>query len=204
MADKRIRSHAIKWSPYHLINFYPTIQVAYEYQWHPQFSLQADVGYVVKYQFVKYPFRNDRFIDKRGIKLKTEFRYYLNEHTGGDNSYLSVEPYQNIINFDRRVTRTECFDLECTILYSKQYLYKVRYRETGISIKYGLIERVGRFFLDINFGLCLRNVNYKKPGFDQQRWFPIPNEEKRLVIGPVVGIRLGYRFPVKEKPPIQR
>lgn len=188
--------HIVKLSPFHVLNFYPTLQFAYELQWHPRFSLQADIGYVLNFNNV-----NERFINKRGVKLKTEFRYYLDYNSRELLHYFAAEPYQNIINFDRRETQTECFDIECMIIYSKQYFYKVRYRESGFSLKYGIMRERKRIVFDINFGLTLRFVNYKKPDiprgfneFDNVGWFSIPNERKRVTVGPALGLRMGYRI----------
>jgi len=189
--------HIIKLSPFHVLNFYPTLQLAYELQWHSQFSLQADIGYVFTLD------NSDvRFIDKRGIKLKTEVRYYyLKNNSRTAMHYFAAEPYQNIINFDRRETKTECFDIECMIIYSKQYFYKVRYRESGLSLKYGIMRERKRILFDINCGLTLRVVNYKKPDiprgfdeFDNMSWFSIPNERKRITVGLALGLRIGYRI----------
>jgi len=188
--------HIIKWSPFHVLNFYPTLQFAYELQWHPRFSLQGDIGYMLNLD------NSDvQFIDKRGVKLKTEVRYYLEDNSRALLHYFSAEPYQHIINFDRRETKTECFDIECMIFYSKQYFYKVRYRESGFSLKYGIMRERRRIVFDINYGLTLRFVNYKKPDiptgfneFDNVSWFSIPNERKRVTVGPALGLRIGYRI----------
>lgn len=190
--------HVVKFSPLHLINFYPTLQVAYEFRLKNNFALQADLGYVLSYKINTDP----EFKDKRGVKLKTEVRYYLLSFITSHGAwYLSAEPYINIINFDRQTVQTECFDLDCTIQYRRWYDFKVKYREQGIAFKYGIHRYAGKITLDMNIGLVLRHVDYKKPniprGFnepDEWGWFEIPNEEKRTVIGPTVGFRLGYKL----------
>ncbi len=188
--------HVIKVSPLHLINFYPSVQIAYERHIKNNISLQLDVGYVFHTNY------NLKFQNTRGTKLKTEIRYYLNGMvTRAYANYLSAEPYANIINFDREISQTECFDLDCTIQYWRWYNFKVRYREQGLSFKYGYYRYRGKIIMDLNFGLMLRNVDYKKPeiprGVDQPdewQWFEIPKEDKRITIGPVAGIRFGYRI----------
>lgn len=191
----KFRLHIIKWSPLHLSNFYPTLQFAYEYKWSPEFSIQLDAGLVVNSATWR---DTERFSDKRGIKLKSEFRYYFYV-SESIFRYLSAEAYTNIINFDRNTTQIECFDLDCTIQFSRRYLYKVKYREQGLSFKYGYVRKFDRVILDFNFGLTLRNVEYKKPNlpdalndFQRDFAFSIPNEEKRLAFSPALGLRIGY------------
>lgn len=190
-------THVIKFSPQHLINIYPTFQIAYEYRIKNNFAVQLDVGYAIDYIY-----NDPEFQDKRGVKLKTEMRYYLPYSIKSRFAqYLSAEPYANIINFDREELQTECFDNDCTILYTRQYNYKVKYREHGISFKYGIHKYGRRVTLDVNAGLMLRFVDYIKPdmarGFNELEtfgWLDLPNEDKRTVINPIIGGRIGYRI----------
>jgi hypothetical protein len=192
--NHRYRS-ILKWSPFHLASIYATVQLAYELQYRTNQSIQVDVGYVLNL--------DDELLyeDKRGVKLKTEWRYYLESNRESRSRYLSLEPYTNLINFDRTESNTECFDVECQTLFSRQYFYKVRYRETGITFKLGLQKQLNRFFLDLNYGLMLRDVHYEKPsippGFNEPvdlRLIFYPNEKRRTALGPTVGVRLGYRL----------
>ncbi|MBX2965756.1 MAG: hypothetical protein KF845_06395 [Cyclobacteriaceae bacterium] len=189
--------YTIKVSPLHVFNFYPSIQVAYEHHLKNNFTLQTDAGYVFSIDNLDRRFKN-----KRGAKLKLELRYYLTDLIRPKGAhYFSLEPYANIINFDRIIQQTECFDLECTQLYTRWYEYVVKYREQGFSLKYGINRYRGRVTYDMNLGLTLRNVEYKKPAIarglnqpDTWAWFEIPNERKRTTIGPAAGFRFGYRL----------
>jgi hypothetical protein len=185
----------LKWSPFHLVGFYPTVQLAYELRYNENQSIQLDAGYVINLER-----NNERFKNLRGTKLKVEWRYYLDPAHLARRRYLSLEPYTNLINFDRTEFNTECFDVACQVLYTREYNYMVRYRETGVSFKLGLQKQLQRFVFDVNYGLMLRDINYKKPeiprGFNEEDfvgWFS-RNEDKRVVFGPVVGLRLGYRL----------
>lgn len=176
------------------MGFYPSIQLAYEYQFHKNHSIQLDAGYVKDFEE-----NSDLYKNKRGVKLKTEWRYYLETRSRERILYLALEPYANLINFDRNEFKTECFDVECTVLYTREYNYLVRYRETGVSFKLGTQLQAQRFTFDFNSGLMLRNIHYKKPfiprgldDVDRFGWVFFPNEKKRVVFGPVIGIRVGY------------
>jgi len=193
VSKNRYRS-IIKVSPFHLVNFYPSVQLAYELQFPKNYSLQLDAGYVFDLEET-----SDMYKNKRGVKLKTELRYYIETKKRARLLYVSFEPYANLINFDRNEFKTECFDVECTVLFRREYNYLVRYRETGASFKLGIQMQRKRFLFDFNHGLMVRNINYKKPfipaGIDDniiRIWNIFPNEEKRIVLGPVVGIRAGY------------
>ncbi|GCC49997.1 hypothetical protein SanaruYs_02120 [Chryseotalea sanaruensis] len=188
--------HAIKWSPLHLWGFYPSLQFAYEKSLGKKLAVQADVGYVVNYGGGS----NTEYMNKRGVKLKAELRYYFESLSSRDGFYMSIEPYITSINFDRSVTLTECFDPDCQNSFLRNYAYKVEYREMGISGKGGyMIYFDRRIFLDVSLGWSWRSVDYDQPstvpvsttgGFN----FFGPNEEDRIVLSPLFGARLGYRF----------
>jgi len=189
-------THAIKFSPFHLIGFYPTIQLAYERGLTDNFSLQGEVGYVLRYKSDDIEFK-----DKRGIKLKVEPRFHLLPDIYRErSSYIAGEIYLNAINFDRQEWRTECFDVECQNNYLQRYDYLVRYREMGFGFKYGFARYFDDFIVDLNCGWAVRFVDYKKPDLlrqfleEESEWFEIPNERKRVGFMPLVGIRFGYRL----------
>lgn len=173
-------------------NFYPTVQLAYELQFYKYHSIQLDAGYVVDLEENSY-----RYQHKRGTKLKFEWRYYF-EANNRKTGYLSLEPYGNLINFDRTEFKTECFDVACSNLYTRQYSYIVRYRETGVALKFGAQHQYRRWLFDFNYGTSLRKIEYKKPeiphGFNKRDIFGIfyPNEKKRTVFGVVIGMRVGF------------
>ncbi len=166
------------------------------------FSIQLDVGYVLDY--TPWDMDNPEFQNLRGTKLKLEFRYYLPSSLSKKTAqqYLSVEPYANIINFDRQISQTECFDLECTILYTRNYDFMVKYREQGVSLKYGVQLITHRIVFDLTAGLTLRDIDYIKPsiptGFNQVEFVPLvdltPNEEKRIDFRPIIGAKIGYKI----------
>lgn len=189
-------AHAIKWSPIHLLGFYPTVQLAYEASVGKRLSVQGDVGYVINYEGGT----NTEYMNKRGVKLKAELRYYFESLPGSrDGFYASVEPYLTSINFDRSITISECFDPNCQNSYLRNFTYKVEYRETGFSGKGGYVIYFDNdVLLDISIGWSWRVVNYDHPdnvrpitsGFN----FFGPNEEDRSVLSPLVGVRVGYRL----------
>jgi hypothetical protein len=196
--DMLVPDKAIKVSPLHLINFYPTFQVAYEQKILDRITAQLDVGVVVRYNTNQ----NAEFKDKRGIKGKLEARYYFWGRTDKRKLYyVSAEGYMNVIDFDRQDTRTECYDVECTNLFRRTYDYKVEYREQGFSVKAGMLKYFSRrIMFDINSGFTLRFVNYRKPNLipefneDTMFFLDIPNERKRVAFSPNLGVRFGYRL----------
>jgi hypothetical protein len=185
----RTPGEVIKLSPLHLINFYPSVQVAYEHPVSLVSSLQIDLG------FVFHNYGSPDFINKRGIKSKLEFKYYLRDEA----NYLSIEPYFNGVNFHRRDSLLQCFDLDCTIQFSQSQLYLVQYRETGFSLKFGQTFEMGSNFLfDLNYGLTFRLIDYAYKGRLQTQLPPagsdswLINEGKRTGVSPALGIRFGY------------
>jgi hypothetical protein len=194
-----VPDHAIKVSPLHLINFYPTFELSYEKSILPDVTLQAELGYVLD---LGTEYKNQEFQNKRGVKMKLETRYYFWGRTDKRKLYyIAGEVYGNIINFDRGQSRVECYDLECNFEYRREYLYKMRYRENGFTVKAGLMKYLFRnFFFDINSGLTLRNIKYHRPAEfefqfeDDWSFFNIPNENNRVVLSPNLGLRLGYRL----------
>jgi hypothetical protein len=194
-----VPDHAIKLSPLHLINFYPTLELSYEKRILPEITLQAELGYVLN---LDTQYKHEQFQDKRGVKMKLETRYYFWGRTDRRKLYyIAGEVYSNIINFDRGQSRVECYDLECNFQYRREYFYKMRYRENGFTFKAGLLKYLFHdFFFDLNSGLTLRNIRYHRPaelGFqfeDGWSFLNIPNENNRVVLSPNLGIRLGYRL----------
>ena len=154
-------AHAVKWSPIHLWGFYPTLQLAYEASVSKRLTVQADVGYVVNYRGGT----NTEYMNKRGVKLKAELRYYFESlPKSPDGFYVSIEPYKTSINFDRSITTTECFDPNCQNTFLRNYAYKVEYREIGISGKGGYIIFFDKnIFLDITIGWSWRSIDYDQP-----------------------------------------
>src|SRR5688572_12878470 len=67
--------HAVKFSPFHLINLYPTIQCAYEFRVSKKWTLQLDGGLALNTHFSED--QNKEITNKKGYKLKLEPRYYF-------------------------------------------------------------------------------------------------------------------------------
>ncbi|MEX1239480.1 MAG: hypothetical protein WEB30_07175 [Cyclobacteriaceae bacterium] len=198
-AFRLVPDKAIKVSPLHLLNFYPTIELSYEQKVFTRFTTQFEMGFVLDYPSSV----DESFQNKRGVKIKLEGRYYFTSSPDRERIYYTAfEPYFNAINFDRNRVFTECFDLECNHRFTREYAYKTRYREQGINLKAGIVRYLGRaIFLDFNSGLSLRHVDYDSPNTGSRSviddmWpsFQIPNENDRLALSPNMGFRLGYRF----------
>jgi Protein of unknown function (DUF3575) len=195
---KLIPRHTVKFSPNHLINFYPTIQFAYEVRIKSRFSVQLDGGYVLNFNVNN----NTEYQNKRGIKAKVEMRYYFFPSERSTLVYYgAVELYRNVINFDRQLTTQECFDLACNHTYSRQRDYTVNYRETGFGLKIGFTKYFHRFLIDLNSGWIVGFPRYADPyadaGFDDviTGWTPfIIDETQRVTFLPVLGVRFGYRI----------
>lgn len=189
--------HAFKISPVHLWGFYPTLQLAYEIGVSERVGLQFDAGYVVNYGRAV----DSDYLNKRGTKLKMELRYYFESlPNSADGFYMSIEPYYSHIKFDRAGSSTECFDPLCQNLFTRYFNYEVTYREKGVSIKGGYVIFFDQhILLDINIGWSLRDIRYDEPPntidtFQNNFFFFGPNEEDRVILSPLVGIRVGYRF----------
>lgn len=192
-----IPDRAIKLSPFHLMNFYPSLQVSYEHAVGARTTLQAEAGYVMEY------IEREDFQNRRGAKTRLEIRQYLE---GVEEKrklyYMAAELYGNFVNFERADFVVDCFDLECNHTFTQQRYYKVRYREQGLNLKVGMLRYFRmetRVFLDMSLGVTLRRIRYHKPApegtFRDVFFFSVsPNEENRFAGRPYMGLRLGYRL----------
>ena len=190
----------IKFSPFHVVNFYPTIEISYEFKLKGRFTMQAEGGYVLNYDGAG----DTDFMNKRGFKAKLEERFYLvyfDRHPG--NFYLAAETYYNYVNFDRQEEVRDCFDNNCQFPFTRKSTFLMRYREYGESVKWGWIKYWSRFVLDLNAGWTVRVVRYERAipqsglnsnDFVLDLGVDTPNERDRTTIGPNLGIRIGYRF----------
>lgn len=185
--------HAIKISPVHLLGFYPTVQMAYEFAITDRINIQTDLGYVFNRNN-----SNDDYRNKRGVKLKLEGRYFLKSRFyNNEGIYFSIEPYFTAIDFDRLSVTQECFDANCQNTFLRYAQNKVIYREHGFSLKVGYMYSLGsRVWLDINYGGTLRDIKYEGAPRSTQQLFNFfePNETDRIVIAPIIGVRLTYRI----------
>lgn len=194
--------HAVRISPLHLANFYPTIQTGYETRLYGKLTGYLEGGYVVDIS------QNEtgEYANMRGFKLKIEPRYYFFESVNDRVTfYGALELYGNRVDFDRNETVIECYDEGCVHQYRRQRSYVVKYREKGFVLKWGMMLYIKRFFFDLNAGMGVRGIDYIKPeivqqpeavddmlGFSEFAFQPI--EEKRTVPGLALGMRLGYRI----------
>ena len=195
-----VPQQAIKFSPLHLINFYPTLEFSFEQKVSSQVSMQLEAGYVLDYNN-DY---DDDFLNKRGVKLKLEGRYYFFGRTDKRKIYyLAGEAYANVINFDRASSTQECFDATCDNIFIRYQDAKMAYREKGFTLKAGLMKYISgsRFFFDFSSGWTIRDIEYREltnllPDNNGNGWefFEIPNEDDRIILAPNVGARIGYRF----------
>jgi hypothetical protein len=196
--DSTIRAknyrNIVKISPFHVFDFYPSLQIAYERRLTKKFSLQTDIGFVAENSRYNLLYQNIR-----GVKLNLEGRFYLSH-----GSYFGMEAYTTAVDFRRQASITGCFDLACQMQYTQTYNYNVKYRESGFSWKFGhilgLFDR-DHIIMDVSYGFDLRFINYIKPIDDTNNntaiaFRPIfsKDEDKRREFSPAVGIRLGYRF----------
>jgi hypothetical protein len=199
--NRLVPRHALKFSPFHLINFYPTLEFSYEKKITHTFTAQAEYGHVINYSNQDESYRN-----KRGYKMKLEVRKYFAPVVHRRLLfYGAAEYYKNDITFDRQFTTRECFGNDCEHSIIRYQYYPVQYIEQGFSVKFGLIKYFfSDFFLDINSGWTIRFVDYDEvipkgipafpEGMEDDLFFDIPNEEDRVVPCPVLGIRIGYRL----------
>lgn len=192
-----IPRHAIKISPFHLLSFYPTVQLSYEVKVAPVVTIQFDGGVVVGTNNLDEDFR-----DKRGYKVKVEPRYYF---MFGERArigwYSAAEFYRNAVDFERSSDETECFDQDCLNRYTRRYTYRVDYREHGLAFKFGFVKHFHPFLMDVSSGFAVRFINYSAPPHitlereDSDFLFEVPIIEDRTAFAPVFNFRLGYRFP---------
>lgn len=194
-----VPKQAVKFSPLHLINFYPTLEFSFEQKIASKVTLQLEGGYVLDYDNDT----NDSFLNKRGAKVKLEARYYFFGRTDKRKIYyIAGEGYANIINFDRTTSTQECFDVNCENIFIRFQDAKMAYREKGFTIKAGLIKYAGEhFFFDFSSGWTIRNIEYREltnvladDNDDVWDFLDIPNEDDRIALSPNVGARVGYRF----------
>ena len=195
-----VPKQAVKISPFHLVSFYPTLQLAYEMRVASRFTVQAEGGVVLN------AFNdNDRFQNKRGAKAKLELHYYFWPVARAKMIfYGAFELYWNAVNFDRRGVQEECFDVDCNHRYTREFNYKVTYREPGFGVKAGFVKYFSKFvFMDINSGWGVRFIDYTDP-FNNRApatffWEPlIPMREDRVVLSTIVGIRLLDTFSTRD------
>jgi hypothetical protein len=190
--------HVLKFSPFHLLNFYPTVQLAYERHIYKEWTLQFDAGIAVSSNLGG--FENEDLKNKKGYKLKIEPHYnFFIDKSSDFLLYGATEFYFNHIRFDHSNTQTECFDESCIDRYERTYRYRATYEESGVALKIGIVRYVGRFLLDTNVGIGIRSINYTLPSYIklQERrdlGLDIPRIEDRVAFTPIFNLRFGYKI----------
>jgi hypothetical protein len=194
----------IKFSPLHLINSFPTIQLGYERNLPKKFSINLEAGHVVgNPESKEYP-------NKRGKKFREEIRYYYKFNPRKENAfYGAFDFFQNYLRFDESGTINLCDDLEC-LNSTKIELgpQKVKLNEKGFGIRMGVTEFSGRFIFDFNWGVSFRWVTWHRPFFKLTpdtgtiglpiEYF-IRDDDNHFRIFPSLGIRIGYLLKKIEK-----
>jgi hypothetical protein len=182
--------HAFKVNVLQMVSFYPTIPLAYEVRIAPQHSLQFEAGYVFSVE------GSEMYANKRGAKLRTGWRWYVSNLTRSKSThdYFMLEPYANIIDFDRQTNTVDCSTGNCV---ERTYYRTIKNRESGVGLKWGHIGYGKHVVYDVNVGVRLRNVRYddNEPADNDITIFSLPqiNENDRLALGFVVGFSLGWR-----------
>ena len=194
---------AIKWSPLHLLYFYPSFQVAVEHKLTQHINLQYDLGWILN-----YPSANaEEFSNKAGYRGMAELRYYF-PSPPKIPFYLAGEYYYSRVTFNRsEVIGYDCDSGDCD--YFQYTTYKVVHHNQGAGMKFGLLLFPGwnknrSFFFDLNAGVAYRSIIYTdvgKSNAPQSRSFNnnsddifAPTESDHGEFRLIVGIRLGYRI----------
>src|SRR5687767_8180140 len=89
--DYRKQAHklAVKWSAAHLLDFYPTLQVAVEHRIFNRCALQWEGGYVVNTASEE----EKSGFDKRGFKLSVDLRKYFPIGVSGRHAFFAAPEF---------------------------------------------------------------------------------------------------------------
>ena len=199
---------ALKWSPLHLLYFYPSWQFSIEHRLLKNLNIQYEGGWAV-HSYNSAP----EYQDKRGYRASVELRYYL-PSPPMIPLYVATEFYYHNVSFDRSETvGFNCAWGDCE--YFQSVTYPVTCEELGPGLKFGLLlypawRRNKSFYFDINAGFAYRNINYASPArpsgdgvqyFEDDRGWTLfnpdifhPDEQVTERARFVMGIRFSYRF----------
>lgn len=169
--------HAIKFSPLHLLNpELSSIQVAYEYRFADEFSVQLEGGYVNGGVWWTYA-----SADADGYKFKEDIRWYFDsreftkrrEKKAYNGIYGAIEFHQTRISIHN--------------------FYNDVYRQNGVGMKAGF-ARYARWGLviDLNAGLTFAKSNMLPFGVPLSE--PQRGRSGYHAVLPILGVRLGYWF----------
>jgi hypothetical protein len=194
---------SVKWSPLHLIYFYPSIQIGIEHKLFNNITLQYDLGLVVDLGIRS----GEEFADRHGFRGIAEVRYYI-PSPPKIPFYIAGEFYYSNIRFDRsNIIGYDCYGGDC--FYYEHITYRVKNGHQGAGLKYGILLFPGwnknrSFFFDLNVGVAYRSISYHHPGKpaapnvtyfeNEDEFFIRPSEKDRREFRPVLGFRLGYSF----------
>lgn len=200
-----IPAFAVKWSPFHLIYFYPSLQLAIEHKVWRNTTMQYDVGWILNYRENN---NDERYANKHGYRLIAELRHYL-PFTPSVPFYIAAEGYYHNIQFDRNDVIGYDYDDSQGLYNYYQYVhYKVRTKQSGGGLKIGMLlypawNKNKSFFIDVNGGLAVRNITYKSEDLptgnfvvfeDEHDNIFAPSEKNHVELRPVLGMRIGYKF----------
>ncbi|GAA0894299.1 hypothetical protein GCM10009122_39800 [Fulvivirga kasyanovii] len=192
---------SVKWSPLHLINTFPTVQIDAEVKIRDRMTVQVGGSPVVRLSEVDHRYNLDK---KRGYKLKSEVRYYFLPVRQEDKklAYVSLSFDYNRLKNDKSVT----FEYDCN---GQGCQYRQRTEIEERRIIYSLTHRIGvqkylspSFLIDINAGWGVRWGNYAR--FNEPAGYDNANEttdffgffsdyvETRVAIG--LGVKLSVRI----------
>jgi hypothetical protein len=194
---------AIKWSPLHMLYFYPSFQVALEHKLTRQINLQYDLGWILNYPSSG----TEDYSNKAGYRAIAELRYYL-PSPAKIPFYIAGEYYYSRVTFNRsEVIGYDCVSGNCD--YFQYATYEVVHHNQGVGIKYGLLlfpgwSRNRSFFFDVNVGAAYRSIFYAdvgKPASQGVQSFSnnhdnifAPTEKDHGEFRLIVGVRLGYKI----------
>lgn len=189
---------SVKWSPLHLINTFPTVQVDTEVRVRDRITVQVGGSPVIYLRGTDHRYRMH---DKRGYKLKSEVRYYFQPVHPEDKKmvYVSLSFDYNRLKNDKTVT----FEYDCS---GSGCQYRQRTEIEERRIIYSLTNRIGlqrylspRFLIDINAGWGVRWGNFSL--FNEPEDYDRRNEDEGvfddLFFGDYVETRVAVGLGVK-------
>ncbi len=197
----------LKFAPLSLLDIYSSIQFAVEQKVGAKTSLQIEAGYILPID-LNDGRRDANYENMRGLRLRSEFRYYLvlnKMNTGG--LYMAPEFLFINLNYDVEEIDKVFFLNGEGAFYYRQTEFDVDKRVFGYHLKIGY-QKVftDGFVLDFYAGLGGRNVIVESgrpidDGFDimedrdEWRLFPIEKEDGNFSrISASLGFKLGFRL----------
>ena len=186
----------VKWSPLHLIDHFPTFQIAVEQKIIKNISLQYDFGPVLSMT----GFFSDFDTNKRGYKSKIQVRRYFSFPTQRWRVYVAPEIGYNYIDFTRGKTYlVEGID---DLSYYQYIESQTKYRETNLGLIGGARYTTYRFCIDFQIGVVGRFMKFTAPMIpgthyhlespDNNIRFEYYSDKSRNEIRPSVAVRFGY------------